>query len=70
MRGNTGIKKEIDVLRKALKEDEGYKASWIANLSMAFYDEAKQVCCPDCSFSTLKTISNKGAERFLSWLMN
>ena len=32
------VKKEMDVIRKALKEDEGYWIAWQANIAMAFLD--------------------------------
>ena len=63
----SGIKKEIDVLRKVLKKDKDYYFGWQSNIAMAFYDEAKRNKVKISSVK-LHEISNNAAKNFLTLL--
>jgi hypothetical protein len=64
-----GIKKEMDVLRKALKEDEGYYISWKANIAMAFKDEYDRNTKKYKNKNDIHEIANKAAKNFLNILI-
>lgn len=65
---NKGIKKEIDVLRKALK-DPGYYYSWQANIAMAFKDEYSRNKKKYKNRQDIHEIANNAAKNFLNILM-
>jgi len=62
-----GIKKEVDILRKALKTDPGYRMSWQANIAMSFFDEYKR-SKGLVGTEKLHGICNRAADNFLSLL--
>jgi len=61
------VKKELNVLCKALKKDKGYYYGWQANIAMAFFDEAKRNKVK-VSTPKLHEISNNAAINFLNCL--
>ena len=69
---NNGIKKEVDVLRNALKESDSYYYSWQANIAMAFVDEwqrtAEKGGLP-VTRESIHEIANKAAKNFLNLLI-
>ena len=71
MPNNLGIKKEIDVLRKTLKEDEGYYISWQANIAMAFKDEYIRFLKEHARVESenIHEIANTAAKNFLDLLI-
>jgi hypothetical protein len=72
MSDNLGIKKEVDVLRKALKEDEGYYISWQANIAMAFKDEYDKIMNElntQYNHDIIHLIANRAAKNFLNLLI-
>ncbi len=67
------IKKEVDVLRKALKEDKNYYMTWQANIATAFQLEYDKWCSKNnrgLHHFPVHKISNKAAENFLNQLIN
>lgn len=61
------IKEAMSVVTKAIREDEGYRIGWKANIAMAFKDEWDD----DKRKGTLRdvhTIANDAADRFLNLL--
>ena len=64
------LKEAVDTLCKALKEDEDYYRSWLANIAMSFYDEV--VMNPTHYMDELnwQEITNKAADNFLKQLIN
>ena len=62
------IKKAVETLCKALREDKGYYISWEANIAMAFQDEAYRQKSRD-SRKKLHEISNQAAKNFLNLLI-
>lgn len=61
----------ITTLQKALKEDPGYRYSWLANIAMSFKDEWQKSCdngglpaTPD----QIHEIANVAADNFLKLL--
>jgi hypothetical protein len=75
MSDNLGIKKEIDVLRKTLKEDKDYYIGWQANIAMAFKDEywRYQNECglipSQAVIAEIHVIANNAAKNFLDLLI-
>lgn len=68
----------IEQLVKALKEDEGYRISWKANIAMAFKDEMERegVHSPNpdnhsilVTRDMLHKIANDAADNFLNQLV-
>jgi hypothetical protein len=58
------LEESVKNLIKALKSDESYRNTWLANLSMATFDEL-----PDClDYKYRLKISHAAAIRFLGWL--
>jgi hypothetical protein len=60
----------MKLLGKCLKEDDGYRQSWVANIAMSIYDEfidqdGKMIADKD----NLHTLCNDGAERFIDLLI-
>lgn len=73
MSENLGIKKEVDVLCKALKEDEGYFISWQANIAMAFKDEYERTMNElntHYNHDIIHLIANRAAKNFLNLLIS
>ena len=67
-----GIKKEVDVLRKALATDEGYFYSWQANIAVQFQDEWQRSANGGglpCTAEQIHKISNDAAKNFLNLLI-
>lgn len=60
------VKKELDVVRKALKEDEGYYFSWQSNIAMAFVDACHR---EGIGHSKLHAAANTAAKNFLNLLI-
>jgi len=60
------LTKEINVLRKALQEDEGYYYAWQANIAVAFQDAMNHA---GYKFPDLHKISNDAAKMFLTNLI-
>ncbi len=69
------VKNAIKVLTKALKEDDGYRIGWKANIAMAFCDEFYKQA-NECEHFTkylfeeggVHTIANKASENFIDLL--
>ncbi len=60
-------KQAISVLRQALKNDEGYKQGWIANIAVSMQD-AYEYANPEDK-KDIHKISNDGAKRFIDLLL-
>ena len=62
----------VDTLKHALEFEPGYRESWIANIAMAFKDEAyrhrKKTGKPYLSSADVHEIANKAAEEFITRL--
>ena len=64
------LKEAVEVLCKALREDEDYYRSWKDNIAMSFYDECvKQRCDSDETSEDLMNIANNAADNFLKQLI-
>lgn len=65
------FKEAVETLCKALKEDEDYYRSWLANIAMSFKDEFSRVDT-NLVVDHLKVhiIANKAADNFLKQLIN
>lgn len=65
-----GIKKELDVIRRALREDEEYYYGWQANIAMSFVDEYLKVfAADDILKDDLYGVANAAAKNFLDRLI-
>lgn len=67
-----GIKEELDIVRQALRTDEGYYHSWQANIAMAFKDQFdKDAQKYDIYYSPkdIHEIANEAAQNFLNQLI-
>lgn len=60
------IRKELDVVCKALREDKELYNSWQANIAMSFFDEFNST---DKEGTPIMEIANKGAKNFLDMLI-
>jgi hypothetical protein len=62
----TELKKAVNTLTNALKDDKELYEAYQANIAMSFYDAAR-----DAGFKpdNLHTIANDGADRFLKLLI-
>jgi len=60
------LKKEIDIVAKALREDKELFFTWQSNIAMAFFDEARR---NKLYSSKLHSISNTAAINFLDMLI-
>lgn len=60
------VKKELDVVRKALKDDKSYYFSWQSNIAMAFVDECYR---KGISHGKLHEVANDAAKNFLDMLI-
>ena len=63
----TDLENAINVLTDSLAEDSDYYHGWLANIAMAMYDEFKEA---GISHPQLHELCNKGAKRFLDYLIN
>jgi hypothetical protein len=67
------IKKEVDVLIKALENDPAYYYTWQANIAMAVKDEwlrmVDNVEMPS-TYEHIHDLSNRAAKNFLNLLIN
>ncbi len=61
------VKKELDVIRKALKTDGDYRYGWQANIAMSFFDESKRSGLK-VGTKKLHEVCNKAADNFLKLL--
>jgi hypothetical protein len=72
MSNDLGIKKEVDILCKTLKEDEGYYIVWQANIAMAFKDEFDRTMNElntQYNSDIIHLIANNAAKNFLNLLI-
>lgn len=61
------IAKAVKALTKAIREDEGLRISYKANIAMAFVDEcAGATGFENVPYDTLHEAANEAAERFLN----
>jgi len=58
------LKNAVEVLREALKTDEGYRIGWQANIAMAFKDEYYR----SKNKEEIHEIANKASDNFLQLL--
>lgn len=67
---NLSIAEAMQVICKAIREDEGYRMGWVANIAMAFKDEyGRNVTYNnDGQYQTIHAIANKAANNFLDLL--
>lgn len=74
VKSETSLKEAVEVLCKALKEDEDYYRSWSANIAMAFKDEyIKAYDKSPLTWETdldLHVVANNAADNFLKQLIN
>lgn len=56
------LQEAIKVLSEALKNDEGYRQAWIANIAMPFQDNVAR----DWRHKGIHEISNNAAEEFIN----
>jgi hypothetical protein len=64
----------VKSLTKALREDEGYRTSWVANIAMAYVDAKSQYRKDTGKITFLNKddthiIANKAAEKFINQLI-
>lgn len=59
------VKKAVEILADALKNNPGYYESWKANIAVQFQDEYRR-----CGHRRIHEISNKAADNFLKLLIN
>ncbi len=65
------VKEAVQTLVKALKEDEGYRIGWQANIAMAFVDEhARRIekVGEPLSNGEIHAVANEAANHFLNVL--
>lgn len=63
------IKKEVEAVQKALREDEGYYYVWQANIAVQFQDAWQRAVDEGglpCKPEHIHEISNKAAKYFLN----
>jgi len=63
------INEAVSVLQEKLKRDKKYKASWMANLTMCFYDAMHDNIEIRLTHKKAIDTANKGAGMFLKLLM-
>ena len=56
------VKEAMDVLREAVKKDDGYYMAWKANIAIAVYDELVE---DGLRGDRLHNACNRGAKRFI-----
>ena len=66
----TELEKAMKVVIKALKEDEGYKIAWVANIAMAFKDEwgREDFQQSEQQFENVHKLANTAAKNFINQL--
>ena len=62
---DTELKKAIQVVCKALREDKDYRYGWQSNIAMPFVDEAQRVFGDDINQNVWHEIANHAANHFL-----
>jgi hypothetical protein len=60
----TELQKALQVLTKALKEDDGYRMTWVANIAVEFQDTYNE----HHRYRGVHEISNMAAENFIELL--
>ena len=63
------LSEAVKILVKHLKEDEGYRISWKANIAIAFRDEWQRQANDEglpCSSDDIRSVANKAAINFLN----
>jgi len=72
MEEEMSVEKEIKVICEAIKNDEGYRMSWQANIAMAFKDEWTRYLGENSDILTHQSvhmIANNAAKNFLDILI-
>lgn len=64
-----GLRNAMAILRKHLRDDEGYRQTWVANIAMMFKDECNDFSGSVNTMDGLHYIANKAAERFIDNLL-
>jgi hypothetical protein len=65
------VKKEMDTIINELRNDEGFRYSWKANIAMCFVDQFRESLEENSDILTyqqLHELANKSADRFLNLL--
>jgi len=62
----TDLENAVNVLTDTLAEDSDYYQGWVANIAMTMFDTFKEA---DVSHPRLHELCNKGAKRFIDYLM-
>ena len=60
------FREALEVVRKAIREDEGLYQTYQANIAMAFHDEVSRSQKVRVSKANLHQISNRAADCFLN----
>ncbi len=72
MKKQTELHEAVRVLKKALKNDEDYKQSWVANIAVVFQDHVyrykKATKRRELNIEEIHKISNEAAEAFINTL--
>lgn len=66
------VVKEMKVITDAIKNDEGYRIGWQANIAMSFVDEFRRTLDENSdviSYEMLHDISNRAANNFIDLLI-
>ena len=66
LRQGDSIKKELDVIRKLMKEDKQLYYAWQSNIAMSFVDELQN---KGYRLPELNEMANNAAKRFLDLLL-
>lgn len=61
------IAQAMNVIKREIQNDEGYRIGWQANIAMAFYDEARRSKLG--GHNKIHPIANKAADNFLNLLV-
>lgn len=67
--GIISVRAAVERLKQALKEDEGYRMSWGANIAQSFIDAFGKITAAPLTKDRLYKAANDGASRFLDSLM-
>jgi hypothetical protein len=71
MSESQGVKKEMDVIREAIRTDPGYRIGWVANIAVQFQDAWQKAVDEGglpCTPEQIHKISNEAAENFITLL--
>ena len=64
------IEQAMNIIRKAIQEDVGYRIGWQANIAMAFRDEyARRRFMSEAEHIFIHGVANKAAKNFLDILV-